>query len=275
MSHRTKAVRTAEKALSATLAIELRAIGKAVAKKVSRVAKAEGDDVVDEAVDAIEWEPIAGAVMVQLTAVAKDGSRRALVRLGVADDESITEQTFTGAVEWAKARSAELVGKSWNEDGELIDNPDAEMAISDTIRDDIRDAVADAIEAGDSAAELGDAIEELGSFSEARALLIARSELVRANNNASITAMRESGVVRKKGWSTSTEDSVCDECQENEDAGDIDIDEDFPSGDDCPIAHPGCMCVITASIEEGEGEAADADAEDDSEDDSEDEQAAE
>jgi hypothetical protein len=36
----------------------------------------------------------------------------------------------------------------------------------------------------------------------------------------------------------------CDVCIENGDAGWIPADEDFPSGDEEPLAHPNCMCEV-------------------------------
>jgi len=264
-SHDTPAVKQAEAALSKKLAAQLKAIGKHLAAKLSRLAKPtkmseEGDE--RDAIESADWAPIAAVVSDELEAVARAGAKQALAKLGI-DDEDITSQTFTKAVDWARARAAELVGKSWDDDGELIDNPDAEMAITDTMRDDIREAVADAIEAGDSAAELSDTIEGLSAFSEARADMIARSEVVRSHASGQMTAMRESGVVKQKAWSTAGED-VCDECQDNEDEGPIDIDDDFPSGDDAPIAHPLCRCSVVAYFEPTDDSGAEE--EDDSED---------
>jgi hypothetical protein len=36
----------------------------------------------------------------------------------------------------------------------------------------------------------------------------------------------------------------CDLCEENADASPIGIDEEFPSGDTEPPAHPNCMCAL-------------------------------
>jgi SPP1 gp7 family putative phage head morphogenesis protein len=233
------------------LAKVLRSIAQEVAGKLRHLGKAaeEDRDEAEAAVAAVDWLPVARAVQSELVPVARDGAQRALVSIGIAVDESITSQTFTSAVAWAKARSAELVGKSWV-DGELVDNPDADMAISDSLREDIQSAVADALDEGASAAELSDTIEGLAGFSEERATMIARTEIIRAHAQGQMSAMRESGVVEQKAWSTSTEDSVCDECQGNEDEGAIDIEDDFPSGDDAPPAHPMCMCAVVAVISE-------------------------
>lgn len=47
-----------------------------------------------------------------------------------------------------------------------------------------------------------------------------------------------------------TEPGACPTCLENEDAGPIDIDDTFPSGDDNPPAHPQCRCTVMIPLEE-------------------------
>jgi len=55
----------------------------------------------------------------------------------------------------------------------------------------------------------------------------------------------------EKSWVGGT----CEMCQENADAGWIDMDDTFPSGDDEPPAHPNCDCDIETrdASEEEEG----------------------
>jgi phosphohistidine phosphatase len=51
----------------------------------------------------------------------------------------------------------------------------------------------------------------------------------------------------EKSWVGGT----CETCQENADAGWIDMDEQFPSGDDEPPAHPNCNCELeTRDVQE-------------------------
>lgn len=272
MTHRTKAVRAGEKALNGNLAASLKAIAKdvakAAAKAYAKVAKAEEDDrentIADAALGAADWAPVAEASRTQLTTVAQDGAKRALKAIGITDD-GITDQVFDEAVEWASDRAAELVGKSWDEDGNLVDNPDADMAITDSLREEIRAEVADALAKGLPASELADNIEDMSGFSAERAEMIARTEIIRSNSQGQLAAMRASGVVEQKGWSTAGAGDVCDECQDNEDEGAIDLDDDFPSGDDAPPGHPNCMCALVAVIE------ADEDSEDEAESDEDDE----
>ena len=230
-------------------------------------AEAEEEDE-RRAIDGADWEPLVRSVADAASEVARDGARQALLAIGFSEDEDIFDQVSEDAVEWARERAAELVGRKWK-DGDLVDSADAEETILDETREEIRAAVADAIENGDSASQLSERIQGLGAFSEERADRIAQTEMVRANNAGHMTAFRKSGVVEKKSWSTSNQDSVCDVCEGNEDEGAIGIDDDFPSGDDAPPAHPGCLCVVTAEIDDSEdddSEEDDGESEDDSED---------
>ncbi len=200
----------------------------------------------------------------QLQAIYRDGAQQALATLGV-DDRDITSQVFKEAAEYASMRSAEMVGMKYDEEGNLVDNPDSLFAISDTTRDDIRAAVEDAIENGTPAADLADTISDLGAFSDARAMMIARTELIAANNKGHMSAFKNSGVVQYKAWSTAGDDDVDEEiCQANEDQGPIPLDDDFDSGDSEPPGHPNCRCTLVAVVG---AEAAEADEEDDEEDD--------
>lgn len=52
--------------------------------------------------------------------------------------------------------------------------------------------------------------------------------------------LREAKSGTEKSWVGGT----CPVCQENSDAGFIDIDDQFPSGDDEPPAHPNCGCEL-------------------------------
>jgi SPP1 gp7 family putative phage head morphogenesis protein len=256
MTHETPHVRRAEIELARAYKKALRAKAEAAAQAAAHayeaLEKASQDDidsVVDAAVAAMDTQ--GWAVLVDLTAdrlreVVRAAAAEALARLGVDAGADTLEQVHKTAVEYAKQRAAELVGRRMI-DGELVDNPRAEYAITDTIRDDIRDAVVDALENGLSAQELADNIQDLASFSEDRAITIGRTEIVRANNRGHVTAFYEAGVERK-AWTTGGDDSVCDVCHGNEEQGDIAMDDDFESGDFAPPAHPNCRCALVPII---------------------------
>ncbi len=75
--------------------------------------------------------------------------------------------------------------------------------------------------------------------------LIARTEIANANSQSSLEGYkgaREDGVDVKKEWLLGPD--PCPICEENAAAGPIDLDDEFPSGDDAPTAHPNCECAL-------------------------------
>jgi hypothetical protein len=181
---------------------------------------------------------------------AKQGGIAALVQIDVEASEGITEQVNAQALEYAQERAAELVGKKWV-DGELIDNPKAEWAITESTRDFLRSDITQAIDEGWSTQRLADTLEENYAFSEARCEMIARTEAAKADIEGNMIAYRESGVVEGKEWLISpgghTEQ---DECDDNADDGVIGLDELFSSGDDAPPLHPNCLCSVVPIVGE-------------------------
>ncbi len=226
----------------------LKKLGKQAAKAAVKHVDLKKADPGDEANDALDWTILVDPTKEELETVAQDGGRHALLQLGI-DDEDVTKQVFATAAEWASARAAELVGMRYDADGELVENPDAELAISTDVRGAVRQAIADAIANGSSAAELSRSIQSLYDFSADRATTIARTEIIRANNQGHLAAFRESGVVRLKEWSTAEDEEVCPVCEANEDEGPIALGEDFESGDDAAPAHPECRCTIVAVVD--------------------------
>lgn len=150
------------------------------------------------------------------------------------------------AAEWAKERSAEMVGMKWI-DGRLEDNPDAEWSIDQSTRDMVAELVTQAIEEGWSNDRLASEIGDSDAFSDSRAEMIARTETAMADvqgNMAAYGAAQEAGIELLKEWLTVGDDAVSDDCQANEDAGPIPLDDAFPSGADAPPEHPNCRCDV-------------------------------
>ena len=115
--------------------------------------------------------------------------------------------------------------------------------LSNTSTQRLRDAVADAWDAGGSFDQITKAITDtFEDFSTTRAELIAQTESADAYNEGRDAIARGAGL-DEKAWETESGDP-CPICIENEAAGWLDIDEDFPSGDDQPTAHPNCECVL-------------------------------
>jgi hypothetical protein len=81
-----------------------------------------------------------------------------------------------------------------------------------------------------------------------RAELIARTETGNAANHAQIEYTRQLQREGKLGdtqkrWSTVGDNVVSEGCENNEMAGWIDINDEFPSGHDRPLRFPGCRCA--------------------------------
>ncbi|MGO9773372.1 MAG: phage minor head protein, partial [Roseiarcus sp.] len=175
-----------------------------------------------------------------LAGVAADSAELGYAQVGVGDvGDDLFEQLNEAALAWAKQHAAELVSQ-----------------ISDTTRDDVRSAIADGIASNLSTAEIADAIADLGAFSDARALLIAETEIATANSQGALAGYKQAsadGVEVMKEWLVAADD-VCDDCQDNADAGPIDLDEDFPSGDDAPPGHPHCRCALSPVVRDAASE---------------------
>lgn len=238
-----KAVKTAEKkihsAIEAALAGALKEalaatadIGKAAseAETIARALRLAGFDVLAEQLAEIFIE------------LLKDSGKQALVQIG-ADTEAMLQVVNDKAVEWAKKHAAELVGKRWV-GGELIDNPNAAYRIDEVTRDSVRRVVSESVEGGWSNSRLAEALRESYAFSAERAMTIARTETTFADVQGNMIAYAESGVVKGKRWIVGDQEKLCDECQQNNEQGEIPFGDLFASGQAAPPAHPNCRCDV-------------------------------
>lgn len=185
--------------------------------------------------------------------VMRDGGRIALSQIGIAAaDEKIVERVNQRALTWAKERAADLV--NLGDDGDPL--------LLEATRSMLRATIASGIENNLSTKDIGELIEENYAFSEDRAQLIAATEITSANSMGALASYEEAaaeGVSVKKSWLIL--EDACDICQENADAGAIDLDEEFPSGDMAPGAHPNCRCVLVPEVEDESGNVTQGDGE--------------
>lgn len=126
----------------------------------------------------------------------------------------------------------------------LRDNPLTKLTgdFSTTSINRLRDAVADAWDAGGSFNQIVSAIQDVFSvFDFPRAAMIAQTEVNDAYNSGRMATAIAAGF-DQKAWDPDGE--ACEICLGNVDAGWIGIDDDFPSGDMAPTAHPNCDCSI-------------------------------
>jgi hypothetical protein len=204
----------------------------------AKVGKAQRSDDEQDALDQIVagidfagWSTLTGDISDDMLDAVKDGGYDALRVLGldVTADREVYNAVNEDAVRYAAKRSADLVTE-----------------IEEPTRDMIRGLVGDALDEGWSTDTLAGKLLEGAAFSPARAQTIARTEIIRASNQGTLTGFVASGVVSKKEWTTF---DPCPICEENEDQGPIDLDEDFASGDDAPPAHPNCKCALVGYSE--------------------------
>lgn len=235
---------------------EKKKIIKQIIKSYSKLKKLDFEqeqaiqDILDE-IDTDGFAVVIGKVQAFLDEIGGDGADLAFIQIGAlpVSQEALTATDAT-TMEFAKNRAAELVGMKYTAAGDLIENPNADWAITDSTRDMLRSTLVKAMEDGLSNDELASALEDNFAFSESRADMIARTETKRADMQGSLTAYKNSGIVKGKQSIISDDHDHDDECDDNEDAGIIPIDEDFPSGDDAPPYHPNCNCSMApADIE--------------------------
>jgi len=120
---------------------------------------------------------------------------------------------------------------------------DGNMSVVASTQQALSDLIIKAVAEEWTPIELARAIEQDTAFSAERAELIADTELSAAEYAGALGAMTEAGV-EQKAWETDPESDTCDDCAENEDDGDIGIDEPFSSGDFAPPLHPRCVCDL-------------------------------
>ncbi len=126
--------------------------------------------------------------------------------------------------------------------------------ITDVTKERIAEILTDAAKSGQSYQETAKLIMaqgDAGVFSPARSQTIATTEIGNAyevGNRIPMDDFQEQNPDREvqKAWQTDGETN--DECAENEDEGWINIDDDFPSGDQNPLAHPNCECTTLYQI---------------------------
>lgn len=204
------------------------------------------DKIADEiyAALAAEFLTLPDKIEAEIRRAGEAGARKGLSEIGETDSGMIQEVN-TLARDFAKERAAELVGMRITEDGELIQNPNAEWAITETTRLRLREIVKNAFGKETTMEEFIQAIQDADIFSEYRAEMIARTETALAQTNGNFEAWKVTGAVKSVTWLLSDDHETPDECDEN-DGEVVAFGDLFSSGDRMPPAHPNCWCVLAA-----------------------------
>ncbi|MGH9541381.1 MAG: hypothetical protein ACRD2H_05825 [Terriglobales bacterium] len=249
------APRDPEQDLESAIAETFHAQERAVDRELSGTTKADNDGKMTDAQrDAllaallqkveIEWELLPGDAEPALAqAAAKsalDGSTSTGAFVGFA-------RTQEAARAMAKERAAEMVGMKRDADGNLIPNPDARYAISDTTRDSLREIFAEHPDLLQG--DLIQAIKDAGIFSDARARMIANTEIKTIGQRVNLEAWKNSGVVEKVKWNLSSIEPHCIFCIERAAEPPKPIDDA-----EIPPLHPNCRCYMTVAKFVGDDE---------------------
>lgn len=221
--------------------------------------KAAGDnpppdiDAILAAIDFAAWDALAGQIQPELEDAAREAVATVFATLSLTTDNSdIFALSDRQAVEYAEQRAAEMVGKKWV-NGQLVDNPNAEWAITDTTRTELRQLITDAFEEKQTPAELAKQIDSAFVFSEGRAEMIAQTETAMAQTAATVQTGKNFGALTKTVQMSNLHD-IDDECDDANDAGEVPIDEPYPGGSLHVPLHPRCMCVEMVHVPKPTGD---------------------
>jgi len=202
----------------------------------------------------LKWDDLPSEAEPYIAAMAVAGGELSIKQLGGDNAyEDFGEGMRANANVWAKDRAAEMVGKKWV-GGELIDNPNAAWGIDQSTRDSLQAYVTAAIEDGDSSEELADRIENSFAFSSERAIMVARTEIAKADSAGAIIGWQQTGMVKAKSWLSAGDDSVSEECTNNEAEGIVPLDWDYGDGVIAPPQHPNCRCTLLPELSDDDSE---------------------
>ena len=173
----------------------------------------------------VEWGDLIPEVTPYLEADAVTGAEEFLsTTRGIEEGGIVWNKVLDQAKQMARDRGAAMVGKRINDKGEIIDNPNAKWAITDTTRENLRELVSKSVEEGWTTTELQHNILQSEDFSAARALTISRTESMYAYNHGKHEAAKGTGQKFKQQIGSG---DACEECMGNIEAGLIPIDDDF------------------------------------------------
>ena len=219
------------------------------------------DDIVDNLVErmmkALHEELIwwGENVEASLIIAAEQGVKQSAIEFTTT--EEMMGKTNQAAKVWAEDRAAEMVGMK-KVNGQLIENPNAKLAVSDTIRSEIKAVVVDAFSKEKAPmAEIQKDIQNVGSFSEYRAELIARTEISRAQVQGNMTVWKFTGMIGTYDWLVSADENRCLQCVGIAEGTSVWGEGPFVFGEGpVPIddTHPQCQCGMVADeiIEQGD-----------------------
>lgn len=229
------------------------------ANKVAKAGPQEADDTPKSDLDLETYEnqiwsmidPEFTLLFPGLAAALADAAQSG-VDLGVQDlgMTMVLDNENTAAKEYAQDRAAEMIGKRLV-NGELVDNPNAEWAITDATRKKIKSIIANAFQEGNSIPEIKDMVQKAlaeggnGIFTDWRAAMIAKTEVSHAQMGSQLEIWKTSDQHLLLKWLAIGGDP-CIFCMMND--GEVrEIGKAFTSGyHSAADSHPNCECAVIA-----------------------------
>lgn len=220
--------------------------------------KAAGDDdaelkrKVEEVIAAYEldaWTELVPLLQDGLATAGTEAAGIAFQAPAIAASGRITGsfgQVNNAAVDYAADRAAEMVGMRWV-DGELVSNPNARWAITESTRDWLREATTEAFERGLSPEKFARVIGGSPAFSRARARMIAHTEVGNATVASQLEVAVAAGATHKRTFLSADHDDD-DFCDAAAGEGEVPIDFDYGEGLYAPLFHPRCKCSISTYV---------------------------
>ena len=201
-----------------------------------------------------QFSPLASELSTPFEESALSGVQQGALQMNIEDAGLLDGLNFQAA-EWARARAAELVGMKRDLEGNLVPNPDAKWAITETTRQDLRDTIKAAFEEETDWAKfkmgLKEALQSSNTFSDSRAEMIARTEIGRAQGGSMWDVWKKSGMAKRLIWEAVGVEP-CPECLMN-DQQEVEFGEPFPSGAYSTLdSHPRCSCLVRVIGFEGD-----------------------
>lgn len=111
----------------------------------------------------------------------------------------------------------------------------------DAIGDAVSTGITDRLGVPGTAKLIKNVVDGMSSY---RAEMIASTEMNDAMSQAFLKKLVRNAIEYKQ-WILGPD--PCEICEENAEEGAIPVDEDFPSGDDAPPAHPNCVCAVAGA----------------------------
>lgn len=174
-----------------------------------------------------------------LVGTYRDAAGEAIDAFGLGVDFEYVDRA---GLDYAQNRGAELVGMRRLSDGTLVENPNAEWAISSTTRTEVKSLLDDALTEGWSPQRFADRLEESGVFSESRAEMIARTETAIAHNAGQVDAFKEAGVEKLLVMDGDNDEWGCDCPTYNEQVCSV----EWAMAN--PTEHPNCLADGSALV---------------------------